>query len=244
MLKKVPPSWTKLAYASLNGLSAWYADLLLRIKVIMLWAPDDFKVLTTLNFCQRNWKDGLPTSTFPLLFGSQDSSTPSRSWRQLCKARRERTSCPWTRCASPARWRRSRRGRCSRTRRRELTRTVSSWKAPVGTLRRVTSQRATWRSCTQACRWCTSRPLPRTSRRRGTSTSARCTRLVKEVWSLESYIFLFPPGPTYIWTFNLKTKERSSKWVLAGVALLLQIWFPSAVNEMKAKCYVRKLEVE
>ena len=35
-LKKVPPSWTKLAYASLNGLSAWYADLLLRIKVIML----------------------------------------------------------------------------------------------------------------------------------------------------------------------------------------------------------------
>ena len=30
-------------------------------------------------------------------------------------------------------------------------------------------------------------------------------------------------GPTYIWTFNLKTKERPSKWVLAGVALLLQI---------------------
>ena len=29
---KVPPTWTKLAYASLNGLSAWYADLLLRIK--------------------------------------------------------------------------------------------------------------------------------------------------------------------------------------------------------------------
>ena len=33
----------------------------------------------------------------------------------------------------------------------------------------------------------------------------------------------FPSGPTYIWTFNLKTKERPSKWVLAGVALLLQI---------------------
>lgn len=47
-------------------------------------------------------------------------------------------------------------------------------------------------------------------------------------------------GPTYIWTFNLKTKERPSKWVkiikslilpflnlfssqvLAGVAVLLQ----------------------
>ncbi|XP_007946239.1 dynein axonemal heavy chain 9 [Orycteropus afer afer] len=30
-------------------------------------------------------------------------------------------------------------------------------------------------------------------------------------------------GPTYVWTFNLKTKEIPSKWVLAGVALLLQI---------------------
>ncbi|XP_028842651.1 dynein heavy chain 9, axonemal-like isoform X2 [Denticeps clupeoides] len=30
-------------------------------------------------------------------------------------------------------------------------------------------------------------------------------------------------GPTYVWTFNLKTKESPSKWTLAGVALLLQI---------------------
>ncbi|XP_053270380.1 dynein axonemal heavy chain 9-like [Pleuronectes platessa] len=30
-------------------------------------------------------------------------------------------------------------------------------------------------------------------------------------------------GPTYVWTFNLKTKEPPSKWTLAGVALLLQI---------------------
>ncbi|CAF3576543.1 unnamed protein product [Rotaria sordida] len=30
-------------------------------------------------------------------------------------------------------------------------------------------------------------------------------------------------GSTYIWHFNLKTKEKPSKWVLAGVALLLQI---------------------
>ncbi|NXC15109.1 DYH9 protein, partial [Corythaeola cristata] len=29
-------------------------------------------------------------------------------------------------------------------------------------------------------------------------------------------------GPTYVWTFNLKTRENPSKWVLAGVALLLQ----------------------
>lgn len=30
-------------------------------------------------------------------------------------------------------------------------------------------------------------------------------------------------GPTYVWTFNLRTKEKPSKWVLAGVALLLQV---------------------
>ena len=29
-------------------------------------------------------------------------------------------------------------------------------------------------------------------------------------------------GHTYVWRFNLKTKEKASKWVLAGVALLLQ----------------------
>lgn len=30
-------------------------------------------------------------------------------------------------------------------------------------------------------------------------------------------------GPTYVWTFNLKTKEKPAKWVLAGVALLLAV---------------------
>ncbi|NXM68229.1 DYH17 protein, partial [Serilophus lunatus] len=29
-------------------------------------------------------------------------------------------------------------------------------------------------------------------------------------------------GPTFVWTFNLKTKEKAAKWVLAGVALLLE----------------------
>lgn len=29
-------------------------------------------------------------------------------------------------------------------------------------------------------------------------------------------------GSTYVWTFNLRTKEKASKWILAGVAILLQ----------------------
>ena len=37
---KVPPSWTKRAYASLNGLSAWYVDLLARLKELESWTSD------------------------------------------------------------------------------------------------------------------------------------------------------------------------------------------------------------
>ena len=39
-LDQVPPSWTKRAYDSLNGLTAWYADLLLRIKELEMWTSD------------------------------------------------------------------------------------------------------------------------------------------------------------------------------------------------------------
>lgn len=30
-------------------------------------------------------------------------------------------------------------------------------------------------------------------------------------------------GQTYVWTFNLRSKEKPAKWVLAGVALLLAV---------------------
>lgn len=30
-------------------------------------------------------------------------------------------------------------------------------------------------------------------------------------------------GPTFVWTFNLRTREKPSKWVLGGVAILLQV---------------------
>ena len=37
---QVPPSWAKRAYASMHGLSNWYADLLLRIKELESWTSD------------------------------------------------------------------------------------------------------------------------------------------------------------------------------------------------------------
>ena len=30
-------------------------------------------------------------------------------------------------------------------------------------------------------------------------------------------------GPTFVWTFNLKTKEKPARWTLGGIALLLQV---------------------
>ena len=30
-------------------------------------------------------------------------------------------------------------------------------------------------------------------------------------------------GPTFVWTFNLKTRDKPTKWTLAGTALLLSI---------------------
>jgi dynein heavy chain len=37
---QVPPSWSTRAYASLHGLSSWYADLLLRTKELESWTSD------------------------------------------------------------------------------------------------------------------------------------------------------------------------------------------------------------
>ena len=95
------------------------------------------------------------------------------------------------------------------------------------------------------------RTFCRTSRNWGICMSAPCTRQGNEVRYLfviinrkllnaiiyllsceilfywEQIILSFKPillGHTYIWTFNLRTREKPSKWVLAGVALLLQIW--------------------
>ena len=53
------------------------------------------------------------------------------------------------------------------------------------------------------------------TRQRGKNSFASEIFFIKNIY--------FFQGPTYIWTFNLRTKERPAKWVLAGVALLLQI---------------------
>ena len=96
---QVPPSWTKRAYASLNGLSAWYADLLLRIKELEGWTSD-------FNLPSSVWLPGFfnPQSFLTAIMQSTGKTrlvSPRTSLHSLLQ--QGRTSCPWTRCASPAR---------------------------------------------------------------------------------------------------------------------------------------------
>lgn len=30
-------------------------------------------------------------------------------------------------------------------------------------------------------------------------------------------------GPTFVWTFNLRSKDKAAKWTMGGVALLLMV---------------------
>ena len=97
--RQVPPTWTKLAYASLNGLSAWYADLLLRIKELEGWTSD-------FNLPSSVWLPGFfnPQSFLTAIMQSTGKTrlvSPRTSLHSLLQ--QGRTSCPWTRCASPAR---------------------------------------------------------------------------------------------------------------------------------------------
>ena len=39
-MSQVPPNWSCLAYASLNGLTSWYADLLLRMIELQSWTAE------------------------------------------------------------------------------------------------------------------------------------------------------------------------------------------------------------
>lgn len=39
-LDQVPPIWTARAYPSLNGLTAWFVDLLMRLRELETWSTD------------------------------------------------------------------------------------------------------------------------------------------------------------------------------------------------------------
>jgi len=186
---QVPPAWTKLAYASMNGLSSWYVDLLARLKELESWTSD-------FNLPNSVWLSGFfnPQSFLTAIMQStaRKNELPLDKMCLVCevtkKSKEEVTQPPKEGAFTHglymegARWD-TNINSIADSRLKELHPLM-----PVMFIKAVTQDKQELRNLYEC-------PVYKTRER----------------------------GQTYIWTFNLRTREKPSKWVLAGVALLLQI---------------------
>lgn len=187
-LDKVPASWAKRAYPSLAGLSAWFSDLLLRIRELESWVSD-------FNMPACIWLAGFfnPQS---FLTAIMQSMARKNEWPldKMClqcdvsKKNREDFSSPPREGAyvhglfmEGARWD-VQSGLIQEAHLKDLTPPM-----PVIFIKAIPVDKQETRNVYEC-------PVYKTRTR----------------------------GPTFVWTFNLKTKEKPSKWIIAGVALLLQ----------------------
>ena len=173
----------------MNGLSAWYADLLLRIRDFEHWVSD-FNMPTCI------WLAGFfnPQS---FLTAIMQSMARKNEWPldKMClqcdvtKKQREDFSSPPREGAyvhglfmEGARWD-TQTSLIQESRLKELTPTM-----PVIFIKAIPVDKQDTKNVYEC-------PVYKTRMR----------------------------GPTYVWTFNLKTKEKPAKWVIAGVCLLLSV---------------------
>ncbi|KAK0086060.1 hypothetical protein PV325_003945 [Microctonus aethiopoides] len=188
-LDQVPPIWYQRAYPSLLGLTAWFVDLLLRLRELETWSTD-FALPASV------WLGGFfnPQSLLTAIMQStaRRQELPLDKMCLQCdvtkKNKEEYTSAPRDGAyvhgifMEGARWD-VQAGILVDSRAKELFPLM-----PVINVRAITQDKQDMRNMYEC-------PLYKTRTR----------------------------GPTYVWTFNLKSKEKPAKWTLAGVALLLQI---------------------
>ncbi|XP_052121255.1 dynein beta chain, ciliary-like [Frankliniella occidentalis] len=188
-LDQVPATWTARAYPSLLGLSAWFADLLLRLRELETWATD-FVLPPSV------WLAGFfnPQSFLTAIMQStaRKNELPLDKMCLQCdvtkKNKEEFTMAPRDGAyvhgllMEGARWDVAT-GVIADSRLKELFPSM-----PVINIRAITQDKQDPRNMYEC-------PVYKTRTR----------------------------GPTYVWTFNLKSKDKPAKWTLAGVALLLQI---------------------
>ncbi|KAK2575931.1 hypothetical protein KPH14_007294 [Odynerus spinipes] len=187
-LDQVPPVWAKRAYPSLLGLTAWFVDLLLRLRELESWSTD-FVLPASV------WLAGFfnPQSLLTAIMQStaRRQELPLDKMCLHCdvtkKNKEEFTSAPRDGAyvhgifMEGARWD-VQTGIIVDSKPKELFPMM-----PVINVRAITQDKQDLRNMYEC-------PVYKTRTR----------------------------GPTYVWTFNLKTKEKPAKWTLAGVALLLQ----------------------
>ncbi|XP_060515880.1 dynein beta chain, ciliary [Cylas formicarius] len=188
-LDQVPLSWSQRAYPSLLGLTAWFVDLLLRIRELETWSTD-FVLPASV------WLGGFfnPQSLLTAIMQStaRRNELPLDKMCLQCdvtkKQKEEFTSAPRDGAyvhglhMEGARWD-VQAGIIMDSRLKELFPAM-----PVINIKAITQDKQDLRNMYEC-------PVYKTRTR----------------------------GPTFVWTFNLKTKDKPAKWTLAGVALLLQI---------------------
>ncbi|CAH0405196.1 unnamed protein product [Chilo suppressalis] len=188
-LDQVPVIWSSRAYPSLLGLSAWFVDLLLRLRELETWATD-FVLPASV------WLAGFfnPQSLLTAIMQStaRRYELPLDKMCLQCdvtkKMKEEFTNAPKDGAfvhgllMEGARWD-VQAGIIMDSRLKDLFPPM-----PVINVRAITQDKQDLRNMYEC-------PVYKTRTR----------------------------GPTYVWTFNLKTKDKPAKWTLAGVALLLQI---------------------
>nr|CAD7197237.1 unnamed protein product [Timema douglasi] len=207
-LDQVPQIWTQRAYPSLQGLTAWFADLLLRLRELDTWSTDFVKALTKImplihQLPSSVWLAGFfnPQSFLTAIMQStaRKNELPLDKMCLQCdvtkKQKEDFTSAPREGAyvhglyMEGARWD-SQTGFIMDSRLKELFpyMPVVNIRSPSTILLQAITQDKQDLRNTYEC------PIYKTRTR----------------------------GPTYVWTFNLKTKDKPAKWTLAGVALLLQ----------------------
>ncbi|XP_068082615.1 dynein beta chain, ciliary-like [Anabrus simplex] len=196
-MDEVPEIWTKRAYPSLNGLTSWFADLLLRLRELEMWTAE-FVLPASV------WLSGFfnPQSFLTAIMQAtaRKKSLPLDNMCLLCdvtKMFKDDNTGKTAKTVKPrpkdgayvhglflegAGWD-IQSGMLKDSKLKELFPSL-----PVTNIRAITQDKQDLKDIYQC-------PVYKTRTR----------------------------GQTYVWTFHLKTTEKAQKWTLAGVALLLQI---------------------
>ncbi|ERE69011.1 dynein heavy chain 17, axonemal [Cricetulus griseus] len=200
----VPDTWVARAYPSMMGLAAWYADLLQRIRELEAWTTD-FALPTTV------WLAGFfnPQS---FLTAIMQSMARKNEWPldKMClsvevtkKNREDMTAPPREGSYVYGLFMEGYMNTTGQDERRQQS--GARWDTQTGVI-----AEARLKDLTPAMPVIFIKAIP---------VDRMETKNIYECPVYKTRI----RGPTYVWTFNLKTKEKAAKWILAAVALLLQV---------------------